>query len=153
MKKVILRGPSLTQSGYGVHCRQIASWLLTKEIDLKFQALPWGDTPWILNPDSHAGLIEKIIKNTVDSLTEKFDVSFQLQLPNEWDSNLAKFNVGLTAAVETDICNRQWIDACNKMDMVIVPSTHAANSLKQTGDVSKPLLVVPEAFCEEILFE
>jgi hypothetical protein len=67
MKKVLLRGPSLTQSGYGVHCRQVAKWLLSKnDYDVKFQALPWGDTPWIIDMKSHDGMIEKIMKNTVD---------------------------------------------------------------------------------------
>lgn len=153
MKKVILRGPSLTQSGYGVHCRQVASWLLSKpEWDVKFQALPWGDTPWILDQNSHGGLIEKIMKNTVDlsSKTEEYAASFQLQLPNEWDPTLAKFNVGMTAGVETDVCNPQWIDACNKMDMVIVPSDHSAESLKRSGKIEKPLVVIPESFCKEI---
>jgi glycosyltransferase involved in cell wall biosynthesis len=153
MKKVVLRGPSLTHSGYGVHCRQVASWLLSrKDWDVKFQALPWGDTPWILNTKSYGGLIEKIMMNTVDisDNVQKFDMSFQLQLPHEWDSNLAKFNVGMTAGVETDICNPQWIDACNKMDLIIVPSNHTANSLKKSGDIKKPILVVPESFSEEI---
>lgn len=153
MKKVVLRGPSLTHSGYGVHCRQIASWLLSKkDWEVKFQALPWGETPWILNMKSQNGLIEKIMTNTVDisDNNQSFDMSFQLQLPNEWDSNLAKFNVGMTAGVETDVCNPQWIDACNKMDLIIVPSNHAANSLKRTGNITKPVLVVPESFCEEI---
>lgn len=153
MKKVVLRGPSLTHSGYGVHCRQIASWLLSKkDWEVKFQALPWGETPWILNMKSQSGLIEKIMTNTVDisDNNQSFDMSFQLQLPNEWDSNLAKFNVGMTAGVETDVCNPQWIDACNKMDLIIVPSNHAANSLKRSGNITKPVLVVPESFCEEI---
>jgi glycosyltransferase involved in cell wall biosynthesis len=153
MKKVILRGPSLTQSGYGVHCRQIASWLLSKtDWDVKFQALPWGDTPWILNAAAQNGLIEKIMKNTVDvsGNKDKYDMSFQLQLPNEWDHSLAKYNVGITAGVETDVCNPQWIEACNKMDMIIVPSNHTANCFKKTGDITKPLVVVPEAFCDEI---
>ena len=153
MKKVILRGPSLTQSGYGVHCRQIAKWLLSKDsYDVKFQALPWGDTPWILDKDFSGGLIDRIMAQTVDVVEggQQYDVSFQLQLPNEWDPNLAKFNVGLTAGVETDVCNPQWIEACNRMDMVIVPSKHSADCISRSGNVTKPLLVVPESYCEEI---
>ena len=154
MKKVILRGPSLTQSGYGVHCRQIASWLLSKEnCDVNFHALPWGDTPWILQPNSYGGLIEKIMKKTVDPNgdTKKYDVSLQLQLPNEWNPNLADFNVGITAGIETDMCNPEWIQHCNKMDMIIVPSQHAAMAFRNTGNVEKPLFVIPEAFTQEVL--
>lgn len=152
MKKVILRGPVLTQSGYGVHCRQIAKWLLSKEfIDLKFQALPWGDTPWLIN--SHeSSLVEKIMKKTIDlsEKSEKSDVSFQLQLPNEWDPNIASFNVGMTAAVETDVCNPQWVNACNSMDMIVVPSKHAADCITKSGNLTKPIVVIPESYCEDI---
>jgi glycosyltransferase involved in cell wall biosynthesis len=154
-KRVIVRGPALTQSGYGVHCRQVAAWLLSKSnLDVKFQVLPWGDTPWILDKNRHDGLIDKIIKNTSDIVVKpenKFDVSFQLQLPNEWDTSIAKFNVGMTASVETDICNPEWIDYCNKMDLIIVPSTHAAATLTKHKNLQKPVVVIPESFSDELL--
>ena len=83
MKKVVLRGPALTQSGYGVHCRQVARWLLQRpDVDLKVIAMPWGTTPWILNGDSHNGLIGEIMKRTVKEENSMADISFQLQLPN-----------------------------------------------------------------------
>jgi len=155
MKRVVLRGPVLTQSGYGVHCRQVAKWLLSKpETEVKFQALPWGDTPWILDQKYDNGLIEKIMQNTVDlevPADQRFDASFQLQLPNEWDKNIAKYNVGLTAGVETDVCNPEWVQACNKMDMVIVPSKHSLDCIKKSGELKVPSVVVPESFCDEIL--
>ena len=156
MKKVIFRGPVLTQSGYGVHCRQVAAWLLSKQDwDVKFQALPWGDTPWILNEKSNDGLIDRIMKNTVDlsSSNSDYDISFQLQLPNEWDCKLAKYNVGMTAAIETDVCNPSWIEACNKMDLIVVPSKHAESSLRSSGNIEKPVKIIPESFCNDILEE
>jgi glycosyltransferase involved in cell wall biosynthesis len=157
MKKIVIRGPALTQSGYGVHCRQVATWLLSKpDLDVKFQILPWGDTPWILDKNVQGGLIDKIVKNSVELSVPKekqYDVSFQLQLPNEWDPSIAKFNVGMTAGVETDVCNPAWVDACNKMNLIIVPSKHAANSLKNGGKIDVPIVVVPESFCDEILEE
>jgi hypothetical protein len=67
-------------------------------------------TPWMINPDMEDGLIGEIMKRTAP-INEKFDVSVQLQLPNEWDPSLAKVNIGLSAFVETDKCNPQWLDA------------------------------------------
>lgn len=152
MKKVLLRGPVLTQSGYGVHCRQIARWLLTRsDVDLKVQAMPWGETPWLINPDIGDGLVGKIMNRTIDPTGAKFDVSVQLQLPNEWDPNLGHKNIGVSAVVETDRCNPAWVDACNKMDHIVVPSRHAANSLTNTGAVTKPLSIIPESFDDSIL--
>lgn len=151
-KRVLVRGPVLTQSGYGVHARQIAKWLLSREdIDVEFQALPWGDTPWLINGDEDQGFIGKVMEKTVDPNGRHYDASFQIQLPNEWDSNLARLNVGITAGVETDKCNPDWVSSCNKMTMVIVPSEHTKKCLTSTGEIKVPLHVVPESFTDAIL--
>lgn len=151
MKKVIFRGPALTQSGYGVHSRQVAKWLLSRnDIDVKFLLTPWGDTPWILDRNKDGGLVSKIMERTVGP-DYKADVSFQLQLPNEWDPNLCKTNIGITASVETDKANHSWVADCNKMSCVVVPSTHALLSLKNAAELQVPTHVIPESFCEEIL--
>lgn len=150
MKTVVLRGPSLTQSGYGVHARQIARWLLQRpDFDVKFMTLPWGDTPWYLDTNAHDGLIGEIMKRTVKP-DFKADISFQLQLPNEWDPSIAPVNIGITAAVETDRCNPDWIQCCNRMTAVVVPSQSAKMSLTNTGQVTCPLLVIPEAYSDAI---
>jgi glycosyltransferase involved in cell wall biosynthesis len=146
-KKVLLRGPVFTQSGYGVHARQIAKWLIDREdIDLSIQALQWGETPWIINEDLHDGMIGRLLEKTVDPNGKLYDVSVQLQLPNEWDTRIAKKNIGITASVETDRCNPEWIKYCNAMSMVIVPSKHAASSLTSSGDVKVPLHVINESY-------
>jgi glycosyltransferase involved in cell wall biosynthesis len=150
MKKVIFRGPALTQSGYGVHSRQVAKWLLSRnDIEVKFLLTPWGDTPWILDRSSNDGLIGQIMDRTVNP-EYKSDVSVQLQLPNEWDPNLSKTNIGITASVETDLANVEWVSACNKMSCVVVPSEHALKSLQNAAEISVPTHVIPESFCDEI---
>jgi hypothetical protein len=148
MKTVLLRAPVLTQSGYGVHARQIARWLFSLPgLDVKVQALPWGDTPWILAKDACDGLAGKIMSRVADvSKTPRFDATVQLQLPNEWDPSLGIHNIGMTAGVETDRCNPQWIEACNRMSQVIVPSTHVSTCLTSTGQINVPLKVVHESF-------
>jgi glycosyltransferase involved in cell wall biosynthesis len=145
MKTVLLRGPVLTHSGYGTHCRQIARWLLSKPVQLHVQALPWGETPWIIDPTRHDGLIGKIMTHT-GTPPPQCDVSVQLQLPNEWDPKLGKFNIGITASVETDKCNPEWVSACNNMDHIVVPSEHAKKNLTNSGLIYKPISVIPEAY-------
>jgi len=149
-KKVLLRAPVLTQSGYGVHSRQIARWLLSKDIDLEVQALMWGDTPWLINRDASSGLIGKLMDKSVDPASKFYDVTVQVQLPNEWDPNLGRVNVGVTAAVETDVCNPQWVHACNKMSSIVVPSKHSLASLTNSGKIEVPAYVIPESFPDEI---
>lgn len=144
MKKVLLRAPVLTQSGYGVHARQVFAWLSQKQdIDLTVQLLSWGDTPWILS-DKTNPMAQKIM--SCSKQVSNPDVTFQLQLPNEWDPNLGKFNIGMTAAVETTTCNPDWINACNRMNLIIVPSTHTMKVLQGSGNLTTPIIVVPEAY-------
>ena len=143
--KVLIRGPLLSQSGYGVHSRQVFKWLLSKGYDITCQVLPWGITPWYLNKDALDGLIGKIMSRTGQP-SGQFDCSFQIQLPDEWDTSLAKKNFGVTAAVETNFCNPTWVQACNQMDGIIVPSKFTAGVLKNSGKIIKPLTVIPESF-------
>lgn len=151
MKRIIFRAPTLTHSGYGVHARQIARWLLNKkDVDVRFQVLPWGDTPWLLDKDRHDGLIGKIIERSIDASSARGDVSIQLQLPNEWDPTIAPVNIGVTAGVETDRCNPSWITNCNSMSRLIVPSKHVMSTFMNTGNVDVPMSVVPEAYMPEI---
>lgn len=162
MKTVILRGPVLTQSGYGVHCRQVARWLLAQEkagkINLKINATMWGDTPWILDNTRYEGLINEIMKRTISidlkDNAKLGDVSIQLQLPNEWNANIANCNIGMTAGVETDHCNPSWINDLHTMDKIIVPSEHVKSSFVNSMNsalvnaMTKKINVVPEAFSD-----
>jgi glycosyltransferase involved in cell wall biosynthesis len=150
MKRIVVRGPLLSESGYGNHSRQVFRWLLNKhpDADIRVQALPWGTTSWYLNPDAEDGLIGEIMKRS-GQIEGVYDLSFQIQLPNEWDPTIAKFNVGITAVVEADVCNKTWIDNCNTMNAVVVPSTFCEKTLRKTGNVSTPIIVIPESFTKE----
>ena len=150
--RACVRGPLLSISGYGNHSRQVYRWLSGKnDVEISTQILPWGITPWHINPNAENGMIGKIMieSSEIDSLG--YDMSFQIQLPNEWDPNLAKINVGVTAAVETDVCNPQWVECCNKMNLVVVPSEHTKKTLQRSGNLTTPIVVVPESFPDSIL--
>lgn len=142
--KILLRAPLLTNSGYGVHSRQVFEWLSEKkDVELHVECLNWGMTPWIVNKDHEAGLIGKIMECSRE-LTPPYDMTFQLQLPDEWDPRLGKINIGMSAVVETDCCNPRWIDACNNMDHIIVPSKFTKNVLKRSGILKTEVSVIPE---------
>ena len=49
------------------------------------------------------------------NIDSKFDVTFQVQLPDEWNTSLGKKNIGITAAVETDVCNPKWLENCKSI--------------------------------------
>ena len=148
--KVLLRAPLLTNSGYGVHSRQIFEWLYEKKnIDLTVECLNWGGTPWLINSDLEDGLVGKIMSKS-KKIEGKFDLSIQVQLPDEWDPKLAEKNIGVSAFVETDRCNPAWIDACNNMDMIIVPSNFTKKVAKRSGILMTPIHVIPEWFNDNV---
>lgn len=151
-KSVLLRAPVLTQSGYGVHARQIARWLFDHEdewdLDISCELLIWGQTGWIIDKDAENGLIAKLLHAST-SQKPIYDVTLQLQLPNEWNPALGRFNVGLTAGVETDRCNPGWIQCVNSMHLVIVPSQFVKTMFESSGQVTTPIVVIPEAFIDE----
>jgi glycosyltransferase involved in cell wall biosynthesis len=151
-KSVVIRAPLLSCSGYGVHSRQIFKWLIGRDdFNVFTQVVQWGMTPWLINPESENGIPGEVMKRSGSPEgDEPYDISFQVQLPDEWSPDIAKFNVGISAVVETLTCNPTWIDGCNKMDMVIVPSRHAKKCLENTGSIKTPIFVVPESFIEEI---
>lgn len=157
MKSVLLRAPLLTHSGYGVHARQIAKWLFrvateTHQLDITTEPLPWGRCHLVIDPEAEDGLIGQILQAS-NNKKNFYDVTIQLQLPNEWNPFLGNFNVGVTAGVETDKCNPAWIECINRMDMVVVPSEFTKQTFLNTGEVTVPLIVIPEAFPEAFASE
>ena len=82
MKRVLLRAPLLTNSGYGVHSRQIFEWLYEKkDIQLDVECLNWGQTPWLIDVNLENGLIGEIMQRS-RKLTPPYDVAIQVQLPD-----------------------------------------------------------------------
>lgn len=152
MKTVLFSGPMLSASGYGVHARQIAKWLLRKatethDLDITMEPVPWGKTHMIIDPEAEDGLIGQIMQTTGNK-KNFYDVTISLKLPNEWNPFLGNFNIGITAGVETDKCNPAWIDAINRMDMIIVPSEFTKQTFLDSGEVKVPIVVVPESYPE-----
>ena len=62
----------------------------------------------------------------IDLFEGVYDLTVQVQLPDEWKPELGRKNIGISAFVETDKCNPKWVKKCNEMDHVIVPSTFTA---------------------------
>ena len=146
----VIRAPLLSVSGYGHHSRQVfEAAKRIPGIELFTQIVQWGNTSWNINPDDENGLVGEIMKRSTDKQSG-FDISLQVQLPDEWSTDLARINIGITAAVETDICNSSWIEKCNKMSAIIVPSRFTKSVLEKTGKIAVPVFVVPEWFLTEI---
>ncbi len=150
MKRVAIRGPLLSISGYGVHARQVYSWIKSRQdVTVTAQITPWGNTTYMINPDEDP-IVQSIMSDS-NNKQDEFDLSIQIQLPDEWDSKAAKKNIGVTAAVETDKCNPTWVTKCNEMDHVIVPSKFTEGVIRSTGNVTTNLSVIHESFEDRII--
>ena len=143
--KVLLRAPLLTNSGYGVHSRQLFKWLDDRhDIDLTVECLGWGQCPWTVHQTKDDCIYQRIMNKSKPIEKGSYDVTFQVQLPDEWDPTLGKKNVGVTAAVETDRCYQKWVECCNRMDAVIVPSKFTKNVIKRSGRLTTKISVIQE---------
>ena len=153
MKTVLIRGPLLSQSGYGVHSRQIFQFCESqKNWNVTVQVLPWGITPWNVNSHDDDGIYGRIMSKSTP-IQQKFDISFQIQLPHEWDSNLAEYNIGVTAGVETNKCSVDWATVHrDKMNLIIVPSRFTKSTIEKSGNgkSNTPIVVLPEAYFPEL---
>jgi glycosyltransferase involved in cell wall biosynthesis len=143
--KILLRAPLLTLSGYGIHSRQVFEWLESiKDAELTVEILQWGATPWLLSSEIDEGIVGRIMSKSKEVKQGIYDYTFQVQLPDEWDPSLGKKNIGISAFVETDRCSVKWIDKCNKMDAIIVPSTFTKTVAQRSGSITTPVYVIPE---------
>jgi glycosyltransferase involved in cell wall biosynthesis len=127
-RKILVRGPALSRSGYGEHCRSVLRALRSDDRnDVYLLNVGWGASGWLFEEDSERDWIDSVIMKTakkVQSSELDFDLSIQIQLPTEWQP-LCEKNIGITAGVETTKAPDSWIEACGQMDHIIVPSNHS----------------------------
>jgi len=137
-KKVIVRAPALTRTGYGEHARFVLRCLREVEDKLDIYLLPvsWGQSNWIWEENEERAWMDKIVAKTAAYQQQEiagnhYDISIQITIPNEWEQ-LAPVNIGVTAGIETTKVAPLWIEKVNMMDKVITISEHSKNSFIKT---------------------
>lgn len=128
---LVFCGPVATRSGYGEHARDLLTSLFEmNKFNIKVISINWGMTPMNAldesNPD-HKQILDAIIPG----MQEQPDIWMQCTIPNEFQP-VGKYNIGITAGVETDLCSGEWIEGCNRMNLVLVPSKHAKDVFLNT---------------------
>ena len=125
---VVVSCPIDTYSGYGARARDFVKALDKNKYDVKILAQRWGSTRFGYLEDHQEHELQSMI---VPQLTAQPDVWIQVTVPNEFQK-VGKFNIGLTAGMETDICPPEWVQGCNNMDLILVSSEHGKSSLVNT---------------------
>jgi glycosyltransferase involved in cell wall biosynthesis len=131
---LVFQGPVATRSGYGDHSRDLLKSLFEMDkFDIKIIPTRWGSTPQNQLDDT-TELGQKILSNIAVQLTQQPDVFVQVSVANEFQK-LGKYNIGVTAGVETTIAPKEFIDGCNQMDLILVPSNFTKQVLEKTSFV------------------
>ena len=146
--------PIDTYSGYGARSRDFVKSLIELDkYEVKILPQRWGSTTenFIEDNIKEWGFLKKHI---TPQLIEKPDYWCQITVPNEFQS-VGKYNIGLTAGIETTICDGSWIEGCNRMDLILTSSNHSkrvfeTSQFYKDGDenqlikLSKPVKVLFE---------
>jgi|TARA_R110000744_G_scaffold170919_1_gene289274 glycosyltransferase involved in cell wall biosynthesis len=125
MKPVfVISSPFDTYSGYGARSRDVIKAIVeTDKYDVKLLSQRWGNTPFGFCKDNSewSFLLELV---TPMPLTEQPEIWTQISVPNEFQP-VGKYNIGITAGIETTLAPGEWIDGCNKMNLILTSSEHS----------------------------
>lgn len=126
----VISCPIDTYSGYGARSRDFVKAVIESQPDwdVKILSQRWGETRWgYLNDHQEVELLTRV----VPQLTQQPDVWMQISVPNEFQK-VGKYNIGVTAGIETTLCDPSWITGANNMDLLLVSSNHAADTFKRS---------------------
>lgn len=134
-KNILIRGPLLSQSGYGEQARFAMRALRSREdlFDIFLLPLNWGQTGWVSLDNDERKWVDERIRAT-HAYTQSgatFDISLQVTIPNEFEK-IAPVNIGYTAGIETTKVASAWLQKANEMDKIIVVSNHSKDIFEDT---------------------
>ena len=129
----VISCPIDTFSGYGARSRDIVKALIKSDkYNVKILPQRWGSTSFgFLKADNpeHKQIMDCMLSSP--QLPKQPDVWMQITVPNEFQP-VGKFNVGVTAGIETTICAPQWLEGMNRMDLNLVSSNHAKKVFQES---------------------
>lgn len=153
---IVISCPVDTYSGYGARSRDFVNAIIAiDKYDVKILAQRWGQTRWGYLKDHKD---ETISPRVINKLTERPDIWVQISVPNEFQK-VGKYNIGVTAGMETTLCDPSWIKGANNMDLLLVSSKHSVESFNRskfdikddkTGKITDSIKLTTKM---EVLFE
>ena len=128
----LVTAPVATRSGYGAHSRDICRALIKLDkYDVKIWPVRWGNTTMNdLHDDDENDIpiIERLLLEP--NLPKQPEIHIHIVIPNEFQP-IAKYNIGITAGLETTACPPEWIQGINRMNLNIVPATFVKDILNR----------------------
>lgn len=130
---VLVSAPVATRSGYGARSRDVVRSLIDLDkFDITVNALPWGATAQnaLASDDPNDQKIINLIKPWPQGQTP--DVHIHIVIPNEFQP-IGKYNIGITAGLESTIIPSSWIEGINRMNLVLCSSNFGAHVMRNSG--------------------
>lgn len=130
MIKCVVSAPVNTFSGYGQRSVDFVEALIQARPDWQIEILSqrWGDCrQGYLKEMQKWDILSRIVKG----ISYTPDVWIQITVPNEFQ-RVGKFNIGVTAGMETNLVDLSWTQGFNRMDLVLVSSNHGLQSFLGT---------------------
>jgi hypothetical protein len=121
----VISCPFDTYSGYGSRSRDVIKAIIELDkYDVKLLSQRWGSTPWGFCKDNSEWNF--LYNHVLDQaqMSRQPDVWMQITVPNEFQP-VGKYNIGVTAGIETTICAPEWIEGINRMNLTLVSSEHS----------------------------
>jgi len=118
----IVSCPIDTFSGYGARSRDFVRGLIEskgKEWDIKIMPQRWGDTPF-----NFLSQEDPLRQRFIFEIKQQPDIWMQITVPNEFQQ-VGKFNIGISAGIESTIYPAEFIEGSNRMDLNLVSSEHS----------------------------
>ena len=129
---VIISCPIDTYSGYGARGRDVVkAFIELNKYDVKIIPQRWGNTPWGFIEDHPEWnfLNQHIFNPEPNKQYPKPDIWVQITIPNEFMPQ-GHYNIGITAGIESTVAAADWVEGCNRMDLILGSSNHSIQALK-----------------------
>jgi glycosyltransferase involved in cell wall biosynthesis len=121
---LVISSPFDTYSGYGARARDVIKAIVeTEKYDVKLLSQRWGSLPFGFCKDNPEWkfLLDLTIPQP---MTTQPDIWVQITVPNEFQP-VGKYNIGITAGLETTLVPGDWVEGVNRMDLNLVSSNHS----------------------------
>lgn len=130
----LISGPVFNRSGYGDWATAVAKSIIRYDkYDVKVAPQKWGNCQSkryiedISDPEDKM-LASKLLQG---QLQKQPDLFIQLSIPNEFQK-VGKYNIGMTAGIETTVASGEFLEGINRVDLTIALSNHAKNVFLNT---------------------
>lgn len=130
----LISGPVFNRSGYGDWATTVAKSIIRYDkYDVKIAPTRWGNCPSKRFLEDLTDPEDKVLasKFLQDQLNKQPDLFIQLTIPEEFQP-VGKYNIGMTAGIETTICPGSWIEGVNRMNLTIGLSNHVKKTFLET---------------------